>query len=602
MRQAAYSLSRFKKRQKHSLSKLRLPAFSSKKKSVKPNAAALCAAVLILSLTFTLTFSTTPKVHAAVLPDPNGQSVIYVSTYGQPENEVKAASEVAKQLESSFRNAGYDVTNAFGEDTTKNNILSWTTNMDQSSFRVATFEFGHGGYGNIIDNNGVAVYYDEIANHTLPGKNFFVFIWVCFQADDPHAGMPVAWTQDYNLSDDGYARPDNSSNCFISFHNASPGLGSNSYQNYTVLGKDVIMEFYHYALDEGYSVNEALDLMSMDLFATDFGHSPLNQGYYTYWPDNPVFSGMPTGWYQGRMRVFGNGNIYLSQQQLTILAQDQNGNAVTGKDVTVDTASNVAITGSTIPITKGNHTLAAKDFWEPNTWNRYTLQVYKIGSEQARTDPLSLNITSDTTVTAQFSKTYAPGDINGDKVANLTDWLTFIQHYPSSRGDANYDPVCDVNGDEKIDDQDKTSFLDVLGTPVTFLASDQNSTVITNAEVYVDGKPIGVTGSTYLLTQGDHAISIKDFWVPTQNNSVYGDLYTLQYYTQNNATYNDRTTILHFASNTTITSHFKKTYDLKPALSAFPLEMSIVLSFLVIACIIFVIVAFKKKAFNMPKK
>jgi len=582
--------------------KLKLRLFSTKKKAGKSHFAAICAELLIVSIFLCTFFSTTPRVNATAFPNPNGQSVIYVSTYGQPEDEVKAASEVSNYLESSFRNAGYDVTNAFGVNTTENNILSWVSSMDENSFRVAVFEFGHGGYGNIIDNNGTEIYYDEVGNHTLPGKNFFVFIWVCFQADDPNSGMPVAWTQNYNLSEDGYEDPDNSSSCFISFQDASPSLGSNSFQNYTVLGKDVITEFYHYALDEGYSVNEALDHMSFDLFSTDFGHSPLNLGYNTYWPDNPVFQGIPSGWYEGRMRILGNGNIYLSQRQLTLLAQDQNGNFLTGTAITVDNPSNVATLGSTIPITKGNHTLTANDFWEPNTWNRYALQSYRTGSEQSNSKSLTVNITSDTTVTAQFSKTYAPGDINGDENANLTDWLTFLQHYPSSLGDLNYDPRCDVNSDNKIDDQDKTSLIDVLGSPVTFLATDQNGTSITNAEIYLDGKPIGLTGSTLLLPRGTHSISVKSFWIPSQNDSLYGDLYTLQYYTQNNATYIEKTVILNFDVNTTITSHFNKTYDLKPSIVPFPVDMSIAISLIGIVAVIFLIFAFKKKPLKRQSK
>jgi hypothetical protein len=582
------------------LSKQSLSAIS-KIKLEKLNIPTACTVLLIFSISFGVIFSTAPKAHATTLPDPNGQSVIYISTYGQPENEVKAAWEVANSLEASFKNSGYNVTNAFGEDTTENNILSWTASIDKNSFRVATFEFGHGGYGNIIDNNGVEVYYDEVANHTLPGKNFFVFIWVCFQADDPHSGMPVAWTQNYNLSEDGYMRPDSGSSCFISFNDASPGLGSNSYQNYTVLGKDVIMEFYHYALDEGYSVNEALDKMCLDLFSTDFRNSPLNKGYNTFWPDNPVFPDIPSGWYEGRMRIFGNGNIYLSQKHLTLIAQDQDNDILTGKQVTVDISNNIASTGSTIPITKGNHTLTANDFWEPNTWNRYTLKSYKVGSEQTNSNSLTLNIKSDMTITAQYSKTYAPGDINGDKTANLTDWLTFLQHYPSATGDLNYDSRCDVNADGKIDEQDKIILLSILGSPVTFLAMDQNGTSIIDAKVYVDGKLIGSTGSTFLIPQGNHAISFKDFWVPSQNNSVYGDLYTLQYYTQNNTTYKERTTVLHFDSNTTIMSYFKKTYDLKPSIVDFPLEMSVILSILVIVGVVFILVAYKKKAFKLQR-
>ena len=64
----------------------------------------------------------------------------------------------------------------------------------------------------------------------------------------------------------------------------------------------------------------------------------------------------------------------------------------------------------------------------------------------------------------------------------------------------------------------------------------------------------------------------------------------------------EKTVILNFDVNTTITSHFNKTYDLKPSIVPFPVDMSIAISLIGIVAVIFLIFAFKKKPLKRQSK
>lgn len=119
----------------------------------------------------------------------------------------------------------------------------------------------------------------------------------------PH-GMPYAWTRQQNLNDDGYNDPDSRPYAFIGFENASAMLSqdiseNNKYANWLVF-------FYYYALN-GYTINSALDEASERVGYNegwDDENNPLSQSAeYWWWLDNET--------YPGRMRIYGNGNIYL---------------------------------------------------------------------------------------------------------------------------------------------------------------------------------------------------------------------------------------------------------------------------------------------------
>jgi len=157
----------------------------------------------------------------------------------------------------------------------------------------------------------------------------FVFLWVCRNGDElghantwpnppnPPNGMPYCWTQDLISSTDGFASPDYSSYCLISFEQASPMLCSwmGTGQPDENLYKHWLCFFYYFALYDDayggsmYTVNDALDLASMYTdFPYGFSQSILYQGNNTYWPGG---DGQNPGWYWSRMRVYGDGTSHL---------------------------------------------------------------------------------------------------------------------------------------------------------------------------------------------------------------------------------------------------------------------------------------------------
>jgi hypothetical protein len=61
-----------------------------------------------------------------------------------------------------------------------------------------------------------------------------------------------------------------------------------------------------------------------------------------------------------------------------------------------------------------------------------------------------------------------PGDFNGDKQRNVTDFTVFTQAYGSHTGDADYSPIIDINppgGDGVINVADFTTLAAVMYQP-----------------------------------------------------------------------------------------------------------------------------------------
>ncbi len=279
----------------------------------------------------------------------------------------------------------------------------------------------------------------------------------------PTYGLGASWTHTTDMSSDGYLYPDSGSHCYLGFDGASPTLTGSSFEWYAgVYGKDFITSFYDYALNQ-YSVNDALDRASSDRFQCDYRNSPLFCGYWTWWPID-FGPGMGPGWYNGHMHVYGNGMLYLAtDHQVTVSAKDQYGNDLTGKDVYINGHWR-GVTGSAFSMARA--TIFVSDFWEPN-WIRYTFQNYTWGSPpQSTTDrTLQWQFTSDATVTAYFSSTYCPGDVDGNGQANINDWNAFVPHYPSCRGGgANWDSRCDFDADGDVDINDLHSLGGLLLT------------------------------------------------------------------------------------------------------------------------------------------
>jgi hypothetical protein len=171
------------------------------------------------------------------------------------------------------------------------------------------------------DSYDQAVNDHEIWPKTSSGVNYFVFIWACAQgkeigsyhasywlyypfvwyAGTGAAGMPCAWIRrDYTqMSSDGYANPDSSPYCFIGFEGWSKPMseqidGTN--KNYG----DFAKIFYQNLLQNGRSINDALDAASLSLWGVYFTDTILYNGYW----DNVPGRGL---WF-GKMHVYGNGD------------------------------------------------------------------------------------------------------------------------------------------------------------------------------------------------------------------------------------------------------------------------------------------------------
>lgn len=87
----------------------------------------------------------------------------------------------------------------------------------------------------------------------------------------PNRGSPIAWTGRDGLGTtwmnfDGFAYPDGSGQCYISFYGMSPmlsGIPSNTFMGIEGADcKEFIKYFYHYALDFGHTVRESLNRAS----------------------------------------------------------------------------------------------------------------------------------------------------------------------------------------------------------------------------------------------------------------------------------------------------------------------------------------------------
>ena len=286
-------------------------------KGIKKQFLKLYAISLCLAVSFSSILTMVPPARA--YPPDNSKSRLYASMYDQIQQEQSAADAVCQTLENLFSNAGYNTTNHFGSETTRNIILANTENDEDDFDYVAVFHFGHmygaNRYqGNNGGDSGDYVSYTDIAPRT-DGKTFFAWIWTCKSADNwpSCAGMPSAWanTTVNGMNPDGYKYPDIGSNCFIGFSGASPVIGNDTggcFKNSCVKGKDFITQFYYYALTYGAAIRDALDLASLSTFQKTYDETPLYVGFETWWPIN-YDEEHPKGWYPGYMRVYGNGNI-----------------------------------------------------------------------------------------------------------------------------------------------------------------------------------------------------------------------------------------------------------------------------------------------------
>ena len=300
-----------------------------------------------------------------------GRSRIY-SAIGTPTGyqnywadyaEEEAIKDVCEYIETASIDAGYTTTNHY-LNTVAANVID-QAEYDEETY-VGTMAFYAGHFMQpmndaLQDKNGDAIYGEDpsygsfdIYSQTGSGKHFFTFLWVCVNAENQTWGSPKGWTHRDGTTGHPYmdsngfgAYSDGLGQCYISFYGFSPMLSTyyQSYQTsvfyeYNELGdigpaQEFIIFFYYYALDQGYSVADALDWASNQYFGRDYASCVLNTGYNSYWPGGswgpPMQYLQSPGYFpkdynyaiepdrlNNTMRVFGDSNIKLSQPELTL--------------------------------------------------------------------------------------------------------------------------------------------------------------------------------------------------------------------------------------------------------------------------------------------
>jgi len=285
-------------------------------------------------LLFSVIFVAVPIVNASQTI-PNSVARIYAALDGgqgspaQLPEEKAAAKWLGGQLEDAFEASGYTAWNRTGVFSNKGNILAYTEYDQENYDRVSVFHFGHMVDYNIgyVDNVGNPIMDSDIAGVVDTNKFDFVFIWVCTQALDPDYGMPEAWThRNDDLSDDGYLHPDYGDQCYISFDGFSPQIGNESgtFQDQTTGPlKNFIKLFYDYALRGSRRVKDALNLATHDFFGDWYTSSILygeeGDRYHAWWSGTPP-DYEDKGYWEGYMRVFGDGTILVFQPKITLAA------------------------------------------------------------------------------------------------------------------------------------------------------------------------------------------------------------------------------------------------------------------------------------------
>lgn len=323
--------------------------------------------LLCLSFACSVLFVSLPNADAASV---TGRSRVY-SSFNTPTGynntvadtaENTATAEICNFVGNASLNAGYYTSNVYS-NTVSTQVVSNAGSDEQNHLGTIVFHAGHFSEQNQAyqDSSGNPIYASNIYPQTGLGRHFFVFLWVCVQAENHTSGTPRAWTHRDNLSQFGFNQSDGLGQCYISFYGFSPMLSEyvpqsgGYYYNFAGVGSPgpcywFALKFYYYALAEGYSVHDSLDIASGEFFGCDYESTVLNTGYHSWWPggdmtpvwceEHQVYHQNPlcnTGYYPrdfnepfsqhpwnvplrdaNRMRVFGDSNIYLAMPAVTL--------------------------------------------------------------------------------------------------------------------------------------------------------------------------------------------------------------------------------------------------------------------------------------------
>jgi hypothetical protein len=290
----------------------------------------------------------------------------YPST--KPLLEVQYQDMVCSLLSNMFSASGYTTNNFQGSGSTKANVLSQVATSTVYGYdKNVVVYFDHGIGSNVSsgtdgtgDDDGIwhySVYgddghpiYDKDINNAVivgPGKVNFALINTCMSAGKTAeqytydgsryyygssvqginyngyaVGMPFAWTNrtvqhkdgnfnvNTNISDDGYHSntKDSGDQCYIGFPLGSASLSQVVDEQYAShLYGWWVYYFYQYVLYQDISVNQALDLASMDMYGGQyFDQTCLYNNFTASWGPNHTNLD-----YNSKIAVFGNGDIHL---------------------------------------------------------------------------------------------------------------------------------------------------------------------------------------------------------------------------------------------------------------------------------------------------
>jgi hypothetical protein len=173
--------------------------------------------------------------------------------------------------------------------------------------------YGHDMYYMYPDNSNATadMIYDEmIGSYTGNGNIHFVFLWTCGMANEQGGisgtdiyGMSPAFMHTANLAVDYYPNSDGSGKCFIGFQYMSKDwTDSTGYQSYNY--QNWAGGFYYNLVVLHRTVAESLNQASLSYLGMSFTYP----NDTLYWGYQYYYNGQ---WYNCKMRIFGDPNIYV---------------------------------------------------------------------------------------------------------------------------------------------------------------------------------------------------------------------------------------------------------------------------------------------------
>jgi len=372
--------------------------------------------------------------------DPRSCATIWGSEGGtKTQNEILQQKSTAATLRSNFSDGDYHAINWQGTYTTHDWVLDMIELTESGFPRCARIYFDHGiGSGEYSFSGSPKEWHYELKDSNYyvgsvtgnisdyeiypltVGKTFFALINTCLsgriqqgpdivgyptpQGMSPtgHAvGMPFAFTHRtvaakgagfstaLNMSIDGYDDADDGYFCYMGFYWGSASLCQIVDPDYTTTYYyEWVEQFFYSALHNDISVNDALDDASIECFNEDFGQSDLHNDFTAVWP------GIGGDWTECQLNVYGNGNMHLYQQSLTV-----NANPQLSADVYID-GQKLGTTGNYFNVPSGSHVI------QVSIPEGYAFKNFTWNGGYSTSNPMTLNVSSDMTVTAYFEAEY----------------------------------------------------------------------------------------------------------------------------------------------------------------------------------------------------